>query len=696
MSAFGRYSISPSFIVDPSSLGEAGGDALNGGQVGTAPGRTQVAGGGVTYTFGNSLLLDANVGFTRQRLGAENVDLGSNFGLDVLKIPGTNGPDYLQGGIPAFQISGWANLGNPNTGNPFKFEDNQYVASVNLQWVKTEHSLRFGFDYQNQQINHFQPQGGTFQTARGTFQFNGNSTRLQNGPVPADVRFNSWADFLLGLPNTAGKVEQLRNPNSIRMQADALYAQDTWQKGAVTLNYGVRWEIYPFPTRDVGGVSRFDPADGNVYTGGVGSVPVDTGASAGHGQFLPRVGLAYRADDKTVVRAGYGHSADPKPYINFRDSYPINFAWSHPAIVFNGVTNAFIPVTTLRLGLNQAAFGVAPDLTQGVIRLPAGAGTVTFPKEDERKYIQSWNVTVQRELRSGFSGQIGYVGTRAIGQQGFINVNASAPGTGNAGRPLSVFGILSDVNVVMPYRDATYNALQSEFRGRVKSSLFGVVYTLSRTTNYADNDGNPRIQWLDAAELNKAPAGYDRTHNLQTYWAWDVPFGSGRRWAAEGVASKILGGWQVNGIMSIMSGTPINIAQGSAGNLNAGGSGQYPDLVKSSVDILDGVGPGNPYFDTSAYAAVNIPAGQAQRFGNSGRNPIRGPGFFEIDTGFFRTFSLSKNAQLQFRLEVLNLLNHPNFANPGSDVSTAGTFGIISSTTGTAERTTRLGVRFSF
>jgi hypothetical protein len=696
LSLFGRYSISPSQIFDPPALGEAGGDALNGGQLGNAPGRTQVAGFGGTYSLGSAMLFDANVGYTRQRLGAENTDIGSNFGLEVLKIPGTNGPDRLQGGMPSFQVGGWANLGNPNTGNPFKFQDIQYVASANMQWMKGAHTVRVGWDYQNQQLNHFQPQGGTFQTARGTFQFNGNSTRLQNAPAPSDTRFNSWADFLLGLPNAAGKVEQLRNPNSIHMQAHALYAQDSWQVKRVTLNYGLRWEIYPFPTRGKTGVSRFDPADGNVYTGGVGGVPLDTGASAGHGLFLPRLGLAYRLDPKTVLRTGYGLTADPKPYINFRDSYPINFAWSHPALTFNGATNAFLAVTTLRQGLNQAVFGVPPDLNQGVIRLPPGAGTVTFPKQDLRKSIQSWNVMVQRELFAGFTGQVGYVGSYASGQQGFININASAPGTGNAGRPLSKFGIVNDINMVMPYKPATYQAMQSEFKGRAPNLYFGAVYTLARATNYQDNDGNPRIQLLEFAELNKGPASYDRTHNLQTYWVWDLPLGAGQRWARGAVASALLGGWQVNGILSAMSGTPINIVQGSGNNLNAGGSGQYPDRVKEDVEILGGVGAGRPYFDTTAFAQVNIPAGQPQRFGNSGRNPIRGPGFVNVDFGLFRSIPFASRVRLQLRLEALNLLNHANFANPGGDISNAGTFGIITATTGTGERNLRFGARVSF
>src|SRR5262245_15206529 len=241
LTAFGRYSISPTDIFEPQILGDAGGDALNGGQNGKAPGRVQVFGTGLTYTFTPSLIMDVNAGYTRQRLGAENVDLDSNFGLDVLKIPGTNGPDRLQGGIPSFQISGFANLGNANTGNPFLFRDNQYVLSGSLSWVKGAHGFRFGGDYQNQQINHFQPQGGTFQTVRGTFQCNGNATRLQNGPTPADTRYNAWADFLLGLPNAAGKVDQLRNPNAVYMTSYALYARDQWQATRnLTINYGLR------------------------------------------------------------------------------------------------------------------------------------------------------------------------------------------------------------------------------------------------------------------------------------------------------------------------------------------------------------------------------------------------------------------------------------------------------------------------
>jgi hypothetical protein len=707
LTLWGRYSISPTNIIEPPLLGEAGGDALNGGQLGNAPGRVQIAGIGATYTFSPTLLLDATLGYTRQRLGAEAFDIGSNLGLELLKIPGTNGPDRLQGGLPAFQIGGWSNLGNPNTGNPFLFRDNQYTLATNLSWVKGSHGWRFGLDYQNQQLNHFQPQGGTFQTVRGTFTFNGNVTRLQNGPAPADTRFNSWADFLLGLPITAGKVDQLRNPNALRMQSYGLYARDHWQATRnLTLTYGLRWERYPFPDKDNTGINRFDPETGNVITGGLSGVPRDTGAKSGPGHFLPRIGVAFRFDEKTVLRGGYGQSTDPRPFIDFRNAYPIVNAWAMPAITFNGATNAFIPVTTLRNGLINTS--TPPDLSQGILKLPANTGTTTYPADPERKNIHSFNVILERELTKRFTAQVGYVGTRAVGQMGFININAGAPGTGNAGRALfPQFGLTADINEILPYRTTTYDAMQSELKGRFGSSILGVVYTWSKAINYADNDANPRIQYIPEAERNRGLASYDRSYNIQMYGVYDLPFGRSQRWATEGVLSHLLGGFQVNGILSHTSGAPFYVVQGTAGNLNAGGSGQVPDQVKPNVEIFGNNLKGTPptgatnapsyrYFDTTAYAAVNIPSGQAQRFGNAGRNNLRGPGFFNVDLSLFRTVSITERVKLQFRAEFLNALNHPNFANPGSDISNAGAFGYITSTVGTGERNIRLGGRLSF
>jgi carboxypeptidase family protein/TonB-dependent receptor-like protein len=707
---FGRYSISPTLIIDPPIFGEVSGPALNGGQLGTAPGRIQVVGFGLTYAFSPRLLLDANIGYTRQRIGAEGFDINSNFGLDVLKIPGTNGPDRLQGGVPAFQINGgWTNIGNDNTGNPFLFRDNQYVAAGNLTWMKGAHAFRFGFDYMNPQLNHFQPQGGSFQTVRGTFGFSGNATRQQgNAASVAETQLiHSWADFLLGMPTAAGKVDQLRNPNSVWWKQYAFYARDHWQiTSKLTLTYGLRFEGFPVPRKDHTGINRFDPATGEVLTGGLSGVPFDTGAEGAY-LFLPRVGLAYRLNDKTVLRGGYGQSADPRPFQDVRNAYPIANIWSMPAVTFNGATNSFIPVTTLRQGLINTS--TPPDVNQGILKLPANTGTTTFPKEAMRDRIHSFNFLVERELPGKFTAQVGYVGTRAVNQMGFININAGAPGTGNSGRPLfAQFGLVSDINSIQPYGTTTYDGLQVLVTRRVGSSIIGTAYTFSKTINFADNDAGPRIQYLPAKDLNRGLASYDRTHNSQTYWVYDLPFGKGQRWLTKGWANYVLGGFQVSGVMSITSGLPIYVVQGSAPNLLAGGSAQVPNQLNPDIQIIGGIGivsqrgpAAQPYF-TNTVLGVNCTSNCAwapetgARFGSLGRNTLRGPGFFEADLSIFKTFHFTERVQFQFRAEALNATNHANFANPASDV-TGSNFGFITSTVGPNQsRQWRFGARVSF
>lgn len=712
---FGRYSRSPALIIDPPIFGEISGPALNGGQLGTAPSTINVIGIGGTYTFSSTVVLDANFGYTRQHLGAQGFDINSNFGLDVLKIPGTNGPDHLQGGVPAFQINGgWTNIGNDNTGNPFLFRDNNFVAAANLSWVKGAHSFRFGADYMYPQLNHFQPQGGSFQTVRGSFGFSGNVTRLQgNAASLAESQlFHSWADFLLGLPAQAGKVDQLRNPNSVWWQQYALYARDHWQIGRrFTLTYGVRWERFPVPRKDHTGINRFDPDTGQVLTGGQGSVPFDTGANASQ-LFLPRLGLAFRLNDKTVLRGGYGQSADPRPFQDVRNAYPIANIWSMPAIKFNGVDNAFIPVTTLRQGLINTS--VPPDINAGSIPLPANTGTTTFPKDVHRKPIHSFNLFIERELGWKSTIQAGYVGTRAIDQMGFININAGPPGTGNAGRPLAIkFGLTADINSIQPYGTTTYDGLQVLFQRRWASSQFGTAYTWSRTINFADNDQGPRIQYLPAKQLNKGLASYDRAHNVEIYGVYDLPFGRGQRWAKDGWESKVFGGFQVSGVASIMTGIPIYVVQGSAPNLLAGGSGQVPNQLISNIAILGGIGTpaqrgaaAGPWFVNTVQGltiqGISCTSGCAwaqetgAQFGNTVRNNLRGPGFFETDLSIYRTFRFTEHVEFQLRAEALNATNHANFANPTSDVNNAS-FGYITSLYGPNQsRQWRFGARLSF
>jgi len=713
MTIFGRYSISPAMLYDPPTLGDAMGGATGGGQVGEAPSRIQNAGLGGTYTISPTMLVDVNAGYTRQRLGAQHapdLDLG-NFGLDVLKIPGTNGDTYLAQGTPAFIVSNWNSMGNSDTGNPFLFRDNQYVVNANLSWTRGRHDLRFGMEHTRSGLNHYQPQGGAFGTPRGSFQFLGSVTALNGGP--AANKAHSMAQFLLGLPDRVGKVVQNSNPNSLRFKTWSWYVRDRWQiTPKLTMTYGLRWEFYPFATTDHGGVKLFDPKTGNVLVCGNGSVPLDCGVDVGHGQFVPRFGLAYRLGSKTVIRAGYGMSADSNNWRFFRNNWPLvsnadvqGSSVYYPAASLSGQTPA--PYPGLRVGIPPAT---VPDLSSGVIPLPnnTGIGGATVPFKYRRGYFHSYNLTLQREF-AGFVGEAAYVGTRGIRTLTNENINAASVGGGNAGRLLYSIANKNwgDANCLCPDTNSYYDGLQTKLTRRMSGGLMlGVVYTLSKAINSDDNEevsgtfgvAGGYLFWPYPAyrNRNKALASYDRTHNLAIYGTYEFPFGANKRWATSGILNALASGWQLNWTLVRTSGNPLTLGGGGA-QVNAPGNTQTPDQI-GPVRILGGVGPTQirgqsvscaatdlscHYWDPAAFRAV---PGTEIRFGTTGRNIIRGPGFFNLDASLFRDFKITERVKFQLRMEVFGVTNTPHFGNPGTDVTNTAAFGVITSTLNLAGR----------
>lgn len=698
---FSRYSISLTNIFDPQALGPAGGPAIDAGQPGTAPSTLQNAAIGFTHTFTPHLLVDGNIGFMRQHLGAENVDINKNYGLDVLDIPGTNGPNLLQGGYPAFlfaaatgagsaaALGAFTNLGNQNPSNPFLFKDNQFMGGVNMGWTKGSHSVRWGFEMIHFAINHFQPQ--VTDGPRGGFTFTGGLTALSGGTAPN--LYNSWADFLLGSPQSMAKDTEYIDPATVRENSFGFYIRDQWQIGQkLTVNYGVRYEIYPFAHRDHFGGDLYNPANNNVYLGGINGVPYDSGMNSGHGDLAPRLGVAYRLNEKTVVRVGFGISVDPNSFRALRDTYPAIISQQ-----FSGA-NSFAAAGSLATGIPEL---VGPDIGQGILPLPSNVGTTTFQNPYHRGYIESSNFMLQRDLGAGFNIQSGYVGTRAIRQTVALNINAAPPGTGKAGQPLyMLYGNASTISDDEPFSTATYNGWQTQLTRRVRAANFGAVYTFSRATDYGDNDDAALTFPLPSDwARNKALAGYDRTHNFELYGTYELPFGHGKSFASSGILAAIAGGWQVNAILSRASGTPFTVTS-SGTSLDAPGSTQTADQILPDVQILGHVGPNASYFNPAAFAPVT-----AVRFGTSGRNILRGPGLFNLNGSLFRTFRLRENLNLQFRAEALGLTNTPQFANPGSNVSSAtfngnGTisalngYTVISSSTG--ERQLRFALKLLF
>ena len=686
-SVFIRYGISPSDIFDPPALGQAGGSPVDGGQPGNAFGKIQDVVIGGTYTLAPNVVLDGNVGFTRVKIGAENVDIHENYGLDVLHIPGTNGADLMQGGYPYFAVSGISSFGNSNTSNPFLNRDNQYLGDFNLHWTEGNHSLAFGGEIYRYTRN-ASSNSGTF-GMRGGFSFTGGLTSLNGGAAPN--LYNAWADYLLGLPQSLGKTYLYINPSAIRENVFGFYGQDRWQIGRrLTLTYALRYEIYPYCTSDHFGGMWYNPATNITLIGGKGGIPQNPGVNTGNGNLGPRFGIAYRVTDRTVMRAGYGITTEPG---NFR--YMVNM---YPFVLSSTYTgaNSYSAAGSLTTGIPSMSF---PSLAQGTVALPAGYGTYTFPQKYRRGYEEFYNYAVQRNIGGGLSAEVAFVSERAIRQPLGVNLNTAAPGTGAAGQPFNqAWGNTAAIYNEVPLDTSDYDALQVRVTRHVGNAQLAGTYTYSKTIDYGDNENSSlSFPWPPVFGHNKGLAGFDRTHNLEIFTTYDSPFGKNQRWLNSGFASAILGGWRLNGMLSRQSGTPFTVAS-SATSLNAPGNSQTANQVKTSVAILGGHGPGQPYFDPYAFNPVTTAS-----FGSSGRNILRGPGAFNLHAGVFRNFSVER-LTLQFRAEAYNMTNTPNFSNPGATVSNAtwsngviknlNSYDVISSASGS--RVFEFGLKLEF
>ena len=770
---FGKYSVEPFTNTDPQQLGPAGGGTFDGGQPGAGAGRIQNVGMGVSHVFSPKLVLDADFGYTRQVTGAQSaIDIADgDYGLNVLHIPGTNGvgPQYV--GQPVFSFnSTFSSIGNSNTANPFLFRDNQFTGDVNLSWILGKHTTKYGFTYYHFDLNHFQPtSGGGVSNVRGGFLFAGGMTCTGTTTSCPATAYNALADFLLGLPNSNGtgnavqKAQQVYNPNALRWTELGAYAQDQWQvTQKLVLNYGVRYELYPVNYRDHTGISRLDPTlpqSANVLIGGVNGIPENTGVNNGYGFFAPRLGIAYSINSKTVIRTGAGLTVDPDSMRYLRDSFPWDL---DPNYTSNGTgTIAYDPANgnapmTLSYGI---PIPVAPNLSSGYVSLPVSGGTTTIPKNFRRGYLESWNLFVQRDLGKGFVGNIGWVGNHFVREQAGVTYDNAAPlpsgatscmanGQYNPSTGLTGSCSFQDntlfsqrfcggtsncynsggVNISGPIFSSMYEGMQSQLtRNAGRNSTFGVVYTWSHAFDYDDNgagtgSGGTTFNYPGYYYLNKGNASYDRKHNVQVYGVYKLPFGYGQRFASQGLVGQLVGGFQLNGQFSHISGAPFSVSSVSnvLGGLAPGFGATYAELV-APYQQLGGhnrtpgntaVSGGRPFFNPASFASVMEPTYSATQtpaqimppvLPNTGRNEFRGPGTSLFNASIFRGFHVFRESEFQIRFEAFNLFNHPQLTTPSNlTVPTAtniaagnyGTFGEVTSFG--AARSVQFGGRFNF
>lgn len=233
-----------------------------------------------------------------------------------------------------------------------------------------------------------------------------------------------------------------------------------------------------------------------------------------------------------------------------------------------------------------------------------------------------------------------------------------------------------------------YHSLQVAAKRSFSNGLMlQAAYTFPKAIDYVDDDGSvtPAWNWAPVFQRNRAAAGFDSTHVLQIGWVYELPLGRGKMLAKSGVAAAVLGNWQVNGIMAAYTGTPFTVSAPGT-SLNAPDNIQTANQVKPAVEKIGQAGPGQFFYDPTAFVPVTAIA----TFGNSGRNILRSPGVWNTDLDITREFPIRERFRLQFRGEFFNLPNTSHFGTPSTSV-TSGTFMQITSATG--ERQIRFGLR---
>jgi Carboxypeptidase regulatory-like domain/TonB dependent receptor-like, beta-barrel len=654
---------------------------------------------GQTWTMSSTMLFDATFGFSRQDQDVLGPDFNAGFfGLDTLGIPGTNDPsparDPRYAGYPRFDVGFGGTSLDPATGigngygwNPIFRDERTYSVAANMTKVAGKHEFRGGYLVNFLYLDHWQPESGN---PRGRFEFATNATALRGGSQAGNF-YNRWGAFMLGLVGTPSKSIQNELMTGREWQ-HGLFFRDRWAVNhKLTLDLGIRWEYYPIMKRANRGIERIDLVTLESILGGLGGNPDDVGLDASWDNFAPRLGAIYRWNDNTVVRGGYGVTYNPIPWsraLRGDQAYPITipFSFSNPEqFGYYNTIDQGIPIVT------------GPDTSSGRVRIPNSV-TLATPEVGniDRGTIQTWNLSFERRLPWDVSMDIAYVGARGDG--GYTQLDINAPqvvGGGNASRPYFAMGLQTvPLWSFGQHLKTRYQSLQVALnRPFTRGLLLKGAYTLSRAKNEGDQDGRQQLAFNTPSELDRnfALAGFDRTHNFQLGFLYQLPWQSGGN---SGLARAIINDWQVNGVLGAFTGTPFTVT-GSAGILNTPQNTALADLVGTVVK-QGNIGAEGTYYDPAAWRQ---PA--AGQFGNTERNQFRGPGAWNMDLSVFRAFPIGASRRLEFRLETANLFNTPKFANPNGDL-TSGNFMRITAIANNngvnhyPERQVRLGLRFSF
>jgi hypothetical protein len=339
----------------------------------------------------------------------------------------------------------------------------------------------------------------------------------------------------------------------------------------------------------------------------------------------------------------------------------------------------------------------------GIIQIQPGTSLNSqnynfLPTTWKNPYVESWNLAIEQVLPWHFTLDVAYVGNHGVDTVASPNINSAlVAGTGTAGEPGAVFGRTASTSQYFDAFSSSYNSLQVKFNRRFTSGLLITTsFTWQRAMNFQSDDDGGLVFFINQRR-NYAPADFDRKFSFVQSYVYELPFGPGKKWANQGVASKVVGGWQISGILSLLTGTPFYVTA-NGGSLNSPGSTQTANQI-APVTYPHGINVGNPWFSTSSFAQ---PTGSGV-FGSVGRNNMFGPGLFGLNLSLFKRIKISDRVDAELRCDAFQITNTPQFANPQTSI-TNSSFGDVTSTVGSGSgvngtgggRALQLGVKINF
>src|SRR5215472_13199064 len=629
-----RFSRAVQSLTDQPIFGLPGGPK-GGGFQGTGNQHVQSGALNHTHTFSPTLLAETRIGVSHYRNIARNSDYGLT---DLTGITGVN-LDPFTSGTTAIDIQN--GFSSPMIGYsaslPWDRGETNINAVTNWTKIHRNHAFKWGVDFRRLRDDLVQAQ--TF-GPRGVFRFGTSTTSTSTS---ATSRGNNFAAFLLDAPTEVGRDVSVRS-GSWRESELFSYGQDKWQPTSrVTIDIGLRWEIYFPPTPAFpGGYSNFDPTNNTLVLAGIGGNPLDLSRNTYYHYFAPRFGMAYRLTDKFVLRGGFGISYEPFPNNAYAFNYPVRQANGT-----NQLSSGALPtwpsgqIANMNFGFPAPAPAAIPSngVVSGVCQVPPVPGVAciglnsqynVIDKNFTQPYVESWNLALERALPKNFVLDVAYVGNHGVDIPMDYDLNAAtAPGicqnvpAGTAGclatdpptklvkttcplRPLCAsFGRTAGSDFLFKPTSSNYHALQTRFNHRTGSGLtLTTSYTYAKALAFRSdvgdgggNDGGGPSFYLNF-QRNYMELSNSRRHTFVQSIVYELPFGKGKPLLHSRWANWVAGGWQVSTVMTIMSGRPLDFSASGA-SLNAPGTRQTPNQI-APFHVLGGIGTNALWFDTTA------------------------------------------------------------------------------------------------